>query len=773
MPFVCFHIALNAKQPAEFLMGPTGLTGISSKGGFQVTQVAEGSPAAGKIAKNTFIAGVGPAKFGNNPRAELADAINLAESQEAGGKLKLMLKDGSEVILNLEVLGAYGESAPYNCPKSELIVERAAKYLATEIEDNLDPENRRSRGKFNSGATHSALLGLMATGQQKYIDLVARAIQASDLIQVRTEDLAGQVTGEEPSGYVGWYWGYNCILLGEYYLLTGDESVLPALEAYAVSLARGQDAGGLWGHRMAIVNGRLPGYAQMNQSSLSCFMGMLYAKRSGIEHPDLDAGIAKTYRYYATHIGEGGFNYGVHGPNKKEFNNNGMSGSAAICMALLDDKAGKRFFSQMCATAHDNLEQGHASNFFNPLWTPLGANVSGPEVTQQFFKKSQWFTTTSRSWDGSFYRGTSERGKEGSQTGVALLNYCLPRKVLFMTGRNADESLWLTSDKATEVVNMGQIDYSKKSTKELLAMFENPFPQVRGRAVWTLRERDPDFITVIADMLESGSPLQRQSALEYFDYKCPPEQALPHLEVVGAILRNKDEDVKLRAKAASTLAAHGEAAYDYYEDLLQLIVDEEPDDYFKDIDQSVGRSLNQLCNTPYSSGLVKNKELFYAAADKLMLHKRQHARGDGINMLQEIPLEEFPKMANQIIRIIDDKDNTYHSYHAWQGSIGPAINILANLNIEEGIDYAIGVLDREGGKWGFKVRMLCAALPKYGANAKEALARLRADERLKNIENDKFRGIWLSMVKQIEEDKNPKPLVTLEEALKLADEFKP
>lgn len=78
------------------------------------------------------------------------------------------------------------------------------------------------------------------------------------------------------------------------------------------------------------------------------------------------------------------------------------------------------------------------------------------------------------------------------------------------------------------------------------------------------------------------------------------------------------------------------------------------------------------------------------------------------------------------------------------------------------------MLDREGGKWGFKVRMLCAALPKYGSNAKDALALVKADERLKNVENDKFRGIWLKMVQAIEEDTTPTKLITLEEALKMA-----
>ena len=65
--------------------------------------------------------------------------------------------------------------------------------------------------------------------------------------------------------------------------------------------------------------------------------------------------------------------------------------------------------------------------------------------------------------------------------------------------------------------------------------------------------------------------------------------------------------------------------------------------------------------------------------------------------------------------------------------------------------------------------MLCAALPKYGANAQEALKKIKTDERLKNIEKDRFAGLWRNMVKAIDEDTSPKKLITLVEALKMGE----
>ncbi|HKK18059.1 MAG TPA: DUF6288 domain-containing protein, partial [Opitutales bacterium] len=753
---------LLAKAPSEWLLGPTGMVGSYSKNSIKVTEVIGGSPADGRIKAGDEIIGLASELFSGDVRHSLAAAIDQAEAEESGGKLTLLLKGKREVNLKLEVLGSYSTTAPYDCPKSERIIRRAADYLAAEIENSLDPENRKSRGRFDSGATHTALLGLMAIGEQRYLDLVAKAIRTSKVTNPDFEAIEALLDGTgRDLGYVGWYWGYNCILLGEYYLLTGDESVLPALRAYAVGLARGQDAGGLWGHRMA-TNGRLPGYAQMNQSSLSSFLGMLFAWKCGIDDPVLKKGIEKTSPYFASHIGRGTFKYGVHGPNPKEFNNNGMSGLAAVCMNLRENEEGVKFFSKLCATSYDTLERGHASNFFNPLWTPLGANYSGPEVTQRFFEHSLWLHTTYRNWDGSFHRNGREFHKEGSQTGVALLTYCLPRKALVITGREADPTLWLRGDEAEATLQMSQIDYESKTVEELLAMFDHAMPMVRMRAVWSLRGRESGFVPKVAAMLESGNKLQKISAMEYFGYKCPPEQAYPQIVAIGEILRDQGADSELRKKAATVLSFHGEAAYDYYNDMLQLVLDEEPEDHFREIDQAVGESLNRMCPKPFGAGLVTDKKLFFAAARKLIDHKRQHARSAGIKMLSDMPLEELHHVAEDLMYIIEDEDRTYHSYHGWQHTIGPAIEVLAGLNIKEGLPHAAGILEREGGKWGFKVRMLCAALPKYGANARAALAEIKQDERLENIEEGRFGRIWRRMVEAIEEDPAPKKLVTLD-----------
>ena len=89
-----------------------------------------------------------------------------------------------------------------------------------------------------------------------------------------------------------------------------------------------------------------------------------------------------------------------------------MSASAAICMSMRDNPEGALFFAKLSATGFDTLEQGHASNYFNPFWTSLGANLAGPEVSKRFFKKSLWYHNLKRNWDGSY---GSESKKEGPE----------------------------------------------------------------------------------------------------------------------------------------------------------------------------------------------------------------------------------------------------------------------------------------------------------------------------------------------------------------------
>ncbi|MCF7675241.1 MAG: DUF6288 domain-containing protein [Akkermansiaceae bacterium] len=747
----CGAVYARSFEDKEHHLGPTGLFGVTSPTDIRVTKVEQGSPADGKIKEGDVIVAVSGGKFKANTRMVLADAIDKAETEQAKGILTLDLNDGRKVDLQLKVLGAYSATAPYQCPKTDAIITRVAEAII------------RSK-EFAAHGVPIDLLGLLATGEPKYVGVVQDVIHSAPWASPDLKlDLAN-------SGV--WGWGYTNLLLAEYYLLTKDEFVLPALKTYSVALAEGRDAAGLWGHRVANpetnrgqLHGRLPGYAVMNQSSLPCFLSLMLADKCGIKHPEVQAAIEQTHGFYTDFIGKGTLPYGVHDPKPNSFNNNGMSGLAAVAFAIHANKGGAAFFSRMSAAASNTLETGHTGHYFNQMWTGLGAAVAGPEVSSEFFRETRWLHTLNRTWDGNFTYDGAE-GKEGefsyrglSDAGSHLLNYCLARRKLFITGRDADRSIWLKGKNANDAIALATLNVESKSDKELLDFLGHPMPKVRADAVAALRSRKHDLIGPIKTMLTHGTPIQRKGAGEYFGYGCPKDQLALARDELVSIMRDTKEKMVARADAACALCGLGEDAYPYFNDILALVMAAKPDDPRGKIDERLGAGLNTLCKDPFAEGLaMKDKKLFYAVAHKLMDHKRTSGRIAGTALIAKVPLEDFHLAADKIQYIIDDKDLTYQSYHNL-GAKTNCIAILANLNIKGGIEAAFATLDDPNGKAGFKIRLIMDVLPRYGAHARYVLPKIKGNE------VGKFQKQWEKMVEDIENAPPPShEMLTMEEA---------
>jgi hypothetical protein len=730
---------LTATAPAmvehkERYLGPTGMFGVTSPKDITIVKVEPGSPADGKINSGDIITAAGGVAFDGKTRRQLAAAIDQAEGT---GKLTLTRKDGSTVDLALPVLGTYAASAPFDCPKTDLIITRAADFII---------ENK----KFGRDGFPIALLGLLATGEPQYIDFVKQQVHAAPWAK---PDLSLSL---EKYARTAWNWGYTALFLGEYHLLTKDPYVLPALEAYTVALAKGRDAGGLWGHGFASLDlnngqfhGRLPGYAQMNQSSLPCFIAILLAEKSGIRHPEILAAIQQNNTYFSAFIGRGTLPYGVHNPNAKSFNNNGMSGLAAVAFSIHGNKPGAEFFSRMSAASHNIMENGHTGHYFNILWTGPGANLAGPEVAAAFFRESKWLSIINRKWNGDFTFSHSEKAGVSysysnlSDAGAHMINHCLHRRALLMTGRGSDPSLWLTGDAAKAAIALATLDVTKLGDAGLLECFGHPMPKIRTEAVWTLRARQHPHEPAIRAMVSKGTEVQRESAISYYGYGCDKAIALAAKPDLLKLLRDPAAPLDLRAAAASSLAQLGGDAREIFPDLLQLVVAEKPADPLGRTNETLGRALTTLAPDPYAAGLITDKTLFYRAVDTLLQHPRAAGRSCGTTLVAHMPLEDFHLVGRQLAAILADKNRSYHSYHNLEPRNG-TLSLYASLGIEGGIEAAFAILEEETGKAGFKIRLLMDVLPKYGPAAKKHLPEIRA------INAGKFANQWSNMIKTIE-----------------------
>jgi len=746
--------------------GPTGFFAKRYADRLVVEVVEKGSPSDGKLQKGDVIVAVNDHPMGLDAYQQFTEAIDKAESKQGGGKLKLTVRRGGpaadagssanenkgatqpskplnpeplnlepqSITLHLKVLGSYSATAPVKCEKTgALITQSADQLLKTRLASTL----------------HADLLGLLATGEKKNIDVVRGHVHAW---AAPFQDPKYSIADKGTSGYISWDWGYRNIVLTEYYLLTKDEYVLPAIRDYSRTMAAGQDQGGLWGHRMHFSgNGRAFGYGVMNQPSMSIFISLILAEKCGVKDKLVVDAIKRTHDHYDKWVGQGALPYGNHAPLENLFTNNGTSGSLAVAFALLGNKRGAQFYAGMSAAASEEILNGHGGPWWNILWSGLGANVAGPEMTTVYNKKIHWLRTVTRCWDGRHtdIMGWGSNPKPGklSDTGSHLLNLCTGRRVLYITGKDMDKSLWLTAEKAGSTVNAGTIDTS--NNKALLGLLGSSFPPVRLRAAQALAMRDADVTTEVMELLAKGTFNQRVGAI----------YAIQNLKIEGAddelltIAKNEKDELWLRQLAVRALGEMNEAN-GYAPELLKVLVQEKPYDPYQELDLALGSALVKLYQPdPYATEL--DKELFYKGVVKLLDHKHDSGRGAGMTLIKNIPLEDLSPMIDKIVHLIEDKDKSYTSYAG--GGRQDALEVLYRLGIKESIDLTVNTIKEPTGRAGPRIRARTKLLNSFGAEAKYAIPRIK--EVLGKGADP--------IVKSIEESKSARKMISIEEAKQL------
>ena len=137
----------------------------------KIKDIEAGSPAAaaGKLKAGQTIETINGQKLADiDPRFQLAKIITDAEA--ADGVIKFMIKDkadskAEEVIVKIPVLGAYSNTWPLNCPKSDKIVRAYGDFLA-----------KKPTG--GNGLEGFQLLFLLSTGEDKDLETARKWVKA-------------------------------------------------------------------------------------------------------------------------------------------------------------------------------------------------------------------------------------------------------------------------------------------------------------------------------------------------------------------------------------------------------------------------------------------------------------------------------------------------------------------------------------------------------------------------------------------------------------------
>jgi hypothetical protein len=766
----------------DWNLGPTGLRGwmwgwkLETLDARQVlvTEVAEDSPAARWFEPGDVLLGVGRGRFEEDPRAALGRAVTAAEAGEGGGRLRLLRwREGREkwVSLKLPALGAWADGAPWDCEKSERILEAACRHIVENPKGDID-------GMVNA-------LALLATGERRYHGFVRELAR-----EVGPKRLRLSLEGRT-SGLFSWQWGYRNLFLCEYYLATGDEEVLPAIAEYSTKLAQGQSGVGTWGHGMAWpdlnggrLHGSLGGYGALNQAGLICHLSLVLARECGVDSVEVRQAIARANRFAAFYAGKGAIPYGDHRPGWDSHDDNGKNSVAAVLFALQGMEEEARFFARMTVASYGERERGHTGNYFSFLWGPLGAARAGDAAAAAFLAEQRAYLDLARRFDGSYpYQGGA--GMDGGEhsyagwdcTGAFVLALTLPRRALRITGKGMEVRAPLAGAELAAVVeagrgfdcwDLGQPHYAAMRTGELLECLESWSPAVRHRAAEALAEREEELVPRLLRLLAGKEADARYGACQALTALGPKAA-----DAVPALTAALDEDdVWLRIQACYALAAIGDAARSAVPAMLRLAVSDHPDDPREFTQRYLGFCLFYPGGALGMRGLLARSlegvdaELLVPAVRRLLTNDDGRARGATGNVFRLLDLEQAEPLLPDLLRAIETPSPSGVMFANDIRLRG--LDFFAEHRIAEGMPLCLAVPEID--KWGKQDRVLrcMKALQRYGGAARgqlpalrQLLADLEAHREAKNL------GKQIEAVREtmaaVEGDRDPAPVVTLAE----------
>jgi hypothetical protein len=715
---------ISAGAKHDWNLGSTGLRGwmfcdkmvTTDARQISITKVEKGSPAEGLLAVGDVILGVGGKPFFYDPRTEFGKALTTAESEAGDGKLALTrwrAGKTEEITVRLPVLGTYSATAPYDCQKSKRILQQGCKTLAEKVAKPSNEEDPIVRS-FNA-------LALLASGDPAYLPLIKKEAQWA--------------AGYSSDSMQTWHYGYVIILLSEYVMATGDESVMSGLRRLALEAAKGQSAVGSWGHGFARPDGRLGGYGMMNSPGVPLTISLVLARAAGVKDPALDRAIELSARLLRFYIGKGAIPYGDHHPWIENHDDNGKCGMAAVLFNLLGEAKGAEFFSRMSIASHGpERDTGHTGNFFNILWSIPGVAQSGPNATGAWMKEfGAWYFDLARRWDGTFLHQGPPEVEEDSYagwdcTGGYLLAYAMPLKKLYLTGKRPGVTPQLDAAAAQALILDGSgwsnkdrySVYDKFSDDQLLERLGSWSPVVRERAAMALGRRKEVAVSPLLKMLESPALESRYGAC----------QALIALRGRGAsaieTLRRSltEKDLWLRIKAAEALASIGTPAMQTVPELLALLAQVERENDPRGMQQRY-LSFALFDNGGMLSRSLEgvDREALYQAVRAGLKNQDGRARGSIGSVYRNLSFEEIKPLLPAIYQAIIDPAP---SGEMFADSIRvEGLRLLAKHRIEEGIGACVSYT-RDQNPWASEKRTpeLMKILLSYGTHAKPFIPEL-------------------------------------------------
>lgn len=685
-----------------------------------ITQIAKGSPADGRLEVGDVIVGVDGKKFDSDPRPALGKALTQAETTRGEGKLSLLVWRSGQtktVTLKLPVLGSYSATAPFNCKKTNRIVDNACANLA---------ERMQEKGYNHNPIVRSLnALALLASGDDQYDELIKRE--------------ANWAANFSATSMQTWYYGYTMMFVSEYILATGDMSVMPGLERQVKKAVEGQSAVGSWGHRFANDEGFLLGYGMMHAPGVPLTSSLVLARKAGAQHADLHLAIDRSTTMIRFYVGKGAIPYGDHAAWIQNHDDNGKNGMAAVLFNLLGDANATEYFSRTSIACYgDERDTGHTGNFLNITWSLPAVAQSGPNATGKWMNEfGNYYYDLSRQWDGSFiHQGPAQTRPDSYRnwdaTGATLLALTIPRGNLHLTSPKRNTAPRISTREAKSIIEDGRgwnnadrsSYYGAFTQDELIEKLHSWSPVVRDRAATALgRKAKIDILPKLIEMLDAKDLETRYGVCTAIGrLRGDRSAAIPKLMELF-----DHDDLWMRVKAAQALAGIGDAARVAAPKLLERMA------YPNKEADPRGMEQRYLANALFAKrGGLLGRTVEGIDRDALMKAVRiglknqdGRARGALASVYQTLSFDEIQPLLPAIRDAIKERPPSGIMFADQIRMAG--LDLLSRHHIDEGMDHLIWYAQNQK-PHGSQARLpnILSMLERYGANAQTKIDALEA-----------------------------------------------
>ncbi len=350
--------------------------------------------------------------------------LAILEAQNSGAPLVLTVRrddKSADIKVPLPQVPAFTNTFPIGCDRSGALIAAACDYLAG---------TQKANGTFQKKGEYSnafAALALLASGDPKYREELLRTVNGFV-----------ETINSEGAPKSNWHTSAAGILLAEYFLATGDDSVLGALATCCTAVAsRLEPENGRLGHSES----KLPygGKALVITSSHAHLMWALAAK-AGIdvnwEKWDL------SYQSVAAAIGKNG-NVGYNFSARGDYQSMARTGSVATALTLAEKSAAD--LKGMKLWMNDNFKRStncHAVTSMAVIFGFMGIKNSDPESFRKTLDYHRWMLALVQPFDpndGAYYYG--KRANFGGDKYLGLRTVGNYQTILTLASAKND-SLW-------------------------------------------------------------------------------------------------------------------------------------------------------------------------------------------------------------------------------------------------------------------------------------------------------------------------------------------